>query len=104
MPSGPLLPGICLGEYRAFFIEKTYCDDCGKENNKCVLIAEFDLCGPCLTRRIKHSNHISPIGQECDYCGGKGQIKDFYFYGHNDYNLRNCEKCNGSGRIFPKYE
>lgn len=77
-------------------IEKTFCDDCGKEIpwnepvttiNIIVHTSEFsgtigtlkDFCWECLEWRVNNS---------CDN------------YGPRMNNQKRCEKCNGSGKIY----
>lgn len=95
-------------------IEKTFCDDCGKEipaNKPCTTIEIIkhksplgdnigilvDFCCDCLTWRVNHSISIVNT-RRCLTCKGTGAEKEWTGFG-SDYEYKKCDKCKGKGII-----
>jgi hypothetical protein len=38
-----------------------------------------------------------PKAVKCGFCEGRGWVKEFY--GHNDYDRKDCRRCHGKGEI-----
>jgi hypothetical protein len=88
---------------------KYLCDDCGSltpphkiahvddSGKPCLDGAGMDICFACLDERIQHSVSLTPIGRQCKTCSGTGKTKEYY--GHNEYDYKDCVDCGGIGYI-----